>query len=204
MFNLKKLQRRKLFYLLFCILTSQFALAHEPGVGEGRMTIGAMSNRFIDSPAPIKTPTTFGAGITGELDIGGRGGIEVSMFYYDGQYAVSKGGLWLVERSTHLYIPIGYRYWLSKKISFATSFYASFRIGQWTEIYRDTGISSDAVTSAQDITEYGFDFSIGADLYTGDKYTLILDSRYLLPTTDKPDENSRAYVFFLGIKYRIH
>ncbi len=204
MFNLKTLQRRNLFCFLLCLLTGPIAFSHEPGAGEGRVTIGAMSNRFVDSPAPVKTPTTFGAGITGELDTGGRGGIEVSMFYYDGQYAVSKADLWLVERSTHLYIPIGYRYWLSSKFSFAMSFYASFRIGQFEEIYRDPGITVDAVTSAQDIAEYGFDFSISTDLYTGDKYTLVLDSRYLLPTTDKPDENSRAYVFLLGVKYRIH
>lgn len=204
MFNLKPLQRRKLFCFLSGILATSLAFSHEPGTGEGRMTIGVMSNRFIDSPAPIQTPTTFGAGITGEIDVGGRGGLEVGMFYYDGQYAVNRADLWLVERSTHIYIPIGYRYWLSNKLSFATSFYASFRIGKWTEIYRDPGITSDAVTSAQDITEYGFDFSISTDLYMGDKYTLVLDSRYLLPTTDKPDENSRAYVFLLGVKYRVH
>jgi hypothetical protein len=195
MFNLK---------VLAFLLVFQTSLAHEPIAGQGRMSFGAMSNRFIDSPSPIQTPSTFGGGITGEIDIGGRGGIEVSMFYYESQFVVQQSTNFLVEKSHHIYIPIGYRYWLTDKFSFGTNFYAAYRIGKWTEVYRSPGISTDAVTSAQDITEYGFDFAIGIDLFTADKFAVFLDSRYVMPTTDKPDENSRAYIFFLGYKQRVH
>ncbi len=158
----------------------------------------------MDSPSPIKTPTFIGAGVIGELDFSDYSGIEIAIFYFESQFAVDHGGYWLVERAHRIYIPIGYRYWFSKYVSLATSFYATYRIGKWEDVYRSPGLTSEIVTSAQDIAEYGFDFSVQTDLFTNDKFALILDSRFLLPTTDKPDENSRAYMFFLGLKYRVH
>lgn len=211
MFNLKLSQRRKLFLghglpvvLIASVFLTLSSHAHEPIAGQGRMSFGPLTSRFIYSPTPVPSPTFIGLGFLGEIDISKTSGIEVGMFYFESEYSVESSERWLAERAQRIYIPIGYRFWFSSKVSLAASFYAAYRIGKWTEVYRSPGISISAVTSAQDITEYGFDFSVQTDLYTTDNYILILDSRFTLPTTDKPDENSRSYMFLLGWKFRVH
>ena len=191
-------------FLLSTLLFSLKAWPHQPNPGRGMMSIGPLISRSVDSPTPIASPTFWGLGLIGEMDLSSNGGLEVALMYNENQYAVISGtSEYLVERAHRLSIPLGYRHWFSKSFSLAISFYSAYRIGAWSQLYRSPALSANINTSARDVTEFGFDFSLQADIWHSKDYTVFLDSRFLSPSTDKFGENSRAYVFILGAKYQV-
>lgn len=191
-------------FLLFTLIFSHTAWSHQPNPGRGMMSVGPLASRSVDSPTPISSPTFWGLGIIGEMDLSTNGGLEVALMYNENQYAVlSNNTEYLVERAHRLSIPLGYRHWFTKNFSLAISFYSAYRIGAWSQLYKSSALPSNINTSARDITEFGFDFSLQADLWQSKDYIVFLDSRFLSPSTDKFGENSRTYVFILGAKYQM-
>ena len=58
-------------------------------------------------------------------------------------------------------------------------------------------------TSAQDITEYGMDFSLQAEIWSNEEMAAVIDTRYSWSTTRNQREDADVYGIALAFKYLI-
>ncbi len=201
MISYRSLTLSSILSLSLCI--SSEILAHDAQEGKVMATVGGLLSRLVHTPEGIGNPPLWGTGLTIEADANDKGGVEVSLFYLDNQYSVQQGSSLLVERVHRIYIPLGYRRWVSDRLSWGASFFSSFRIGAYNPMYASPGIDPNFTTSARDVTEYGFDVSVQWDLWRHNNYYLVIDARYSFPVTEQPDEFSDVHMVFLGLKYEV-
>ena len=195
-----------IFYFIFLLLVTffgQICFAHVPSEGKVSATVAGMAEITIETTAHVARPVFWSGGLVLEGDLSNNGGIELSILYSGNQYALKKEGTLLVERANRMYIPLGYRYWFTRKFSGGLGFFSSYKMGGVDEIYRTPGMAPTAKTSAHDTTEYGLDFSLGYEIRTSKKYALTFDFRYSWPVTEKQFEEASQYLILVGLKYPV-
>ena len=70
-------------------------------------------------------------------------------------------------------------------------------------MYRTVTPGESFDTSATDITEYGLQFSLQAELWTQDQFALILDGRYSYFLTLKENEHGNDYGALIALRYLV-
>ena len=100
-------------------------------------------------------------------------------------------------------VNMGYRRWLSPSFSSALAFYSSYSMGEPAILFNNISPGNEVGTSARDITEYGFDFSFRAELWTDKKMSVFLDTRYSLSMTSKSHESADHYGVLFGVSYLV-
>lgn len=187
--------------LLMCLVTRSGA--HEPKDGDIYATLGTFTYQTHARTHRFANPLLVGPVLTAEADISRHGGIEISMFYLNNRFSVERFGDRYIERVKRMYIATGYRHWFNERFSVAAAFSSSYAMGDVYVIRDDFGTRSHPGTSAHDITEYGFDFSVQYEPWRDGRFAAVVDARYGLSVTPKAGENSNHYGVFVGLKYFI-
>ncbi|MBC7742300.1 MAG: hypothetical protein H7061_08885 [Bdellovibrionaceae bacterium] len=148
-------------------------------------------------------PNLTDLGLIAEGDLNSSGGLEIALFHMNKIFYRHKEGQYIAEQTELVEITMGYRRWWTNYFSSALAFYSSYSIGVPKIIRSDFAVGSEIDTSARDITEYGFDFSLQAELWSNETYAVILDTRYGLSVTSKQNEEGDHWSALVGLRYTI-
>lgn len=177
--------------------------AHIPREGDVRAAVGPFWYKTDLRDHSFDSPTQGGIGVIVEGDVDYYGGVEIGAFYNRQLFSIQKEGKELTEFGKRMYITMGYRHWLNPYFSGAVAFFSSYAMGEPQIVRNDFGQNQQPKTSASDVTEYGFDFSLQCEPLSKDRLALVLDARYSLSVTSKPGEASNFFGLFVAFKYYI-
>jgi hypothetical protein len=191
--------------ILFAILlgVSNTVSAHVPEEGKISVSLGPYFYRtnFGASSPGLHSPILGGGGLLVEGDIDNHAGLEVGLFYLHKVYFRRIDGGFIEEKIKIMYITMGYRYWFSDKFSAAAAFFSTYSMGDSTIVYSDFTPPNLHNTSAQDTTDYGFDFSLQWEFWRTPELAAFVDGRYARSVTPKDHEDSDHYGVLLALKY---
>lgn len=181
------------------------AHAHPPKEGTIMATLGPYIYRtnYSGTVDELESPIMSGAGLLVEGDVDRNGGLEVGAFYLHKDYFRSQDGHLLQETTKIMYITMGYRHWLTRRVSGAAAFYSSYTMGDYRVVHNDFPPGTAVDTSARDTTDYGFDFSLQYEFLVWNKLHFVLDGRYSLMVTPKYHEDGDHYGALIGVKYLV-
>lgn len=188
--------------LLF-VCHSGEAIAHAPKEGDVWATASPFFYRSITDAKYSKGSPNVGGAIVAEGDVDYNGGVEIAMIYVDKTYVSHTDEDSFVERIKRVHITTGYRHWFMPWVSAGAAFFSSYSMGDAQVIDDNRPSGRELETSARDITEYGFDFSVQWEVWRQDEFAVVADSRYFLSTTRKIHEDADLYGVLLGIKYLV-
>ncbi len=190
--------------LLPLILYCANSWAHTPDEGKITFSLGGYYYQpQWPSDVGVDPPVLRGAGLIAEGDLDKNGGIEIGFFHLSKVYLRTDGDDYLAERIQRMYITLGYRHWFERRFSGALAFFSSYSMGD-PETYRSRQITGRVIeTSARDITEYGFDFSVQWEFLYWNKVAFLLDGRYSLSVTSKTQEHSNFFGALILLKFEI-
>jgi hypothetical protein len=182
-------------------VSAQSAWAHEPRDGDIHASLGQfnyMSHSWHDQFVP---PVMGGPVLSVEGDLSDHGGLEISMFYLQNNFSISDGGRVFTEGLKRIYISTGYRHWFSPILSGGLGFASSFAMGNPFVVHDDFGLIPHRTTSARDINEYAFDFSVQYEPWRFGRFGVVFDGRYSLNITPKKNEIANHVGFIVALKY---
>jgi hypothetical protein len=195
-----------MFFVLVLLYSSDNIFAYEPIEGHITATFGTNFNKtnFSDDiSSKINSAYLRGFGLIVVGDINQKGALEIGTFYMPHQYFREQETQQIVERIQELHISMGYRRFINSSFSTSLSFYSSYSMGDPQVIYTNFSNGPEINTSARDITEYGLDWAVQAELWNYNKFAIVFEGRYSLSLTHKINEKSDQYGFLLGIRYLI-
>lgn len=181
------------------------SLAYTPKEGNVSAIIGPFFSKtnFQEDRA---TANNFknGFGVMAVGDFNDKASLEIGIFYMHKHFYRLLTPSLIGEQAELMHVTMGYRRWLTSRISTSLAFYSSYSIGQQGLIYNDFPPGSQIIdTSARDITEYGFDFAVQTELWAEKFWSVILDARYSLSVTNKEHERGDHYGALIGIRYLV-
>ena len=187
--------------LIFCVP----GFGYTPEEGRVSATLGPYLNRtnFKGSPTMEEPGYLGGMELVAVGDISDHGSLEIAMIYTPQIFIRDIGGKMLAEKIQTIHITMGYRWWHTPYLSSSLALYSAYPMGDKEIVHDDGGISQIADTSARDRTEYGFDWAVQGELWTDDRFAVILEGRYSLSLTPKKDEHSDQFGTVLGLRYII-
>lgn len=191
----------KLTFLIFVVHFSWQSLGHVPADGKVHATLGPFALQTQPRHHAFASPFLGGAGLIVEGDIDYNGGIEIALFYLQQLYSIERENLVVTEKSQRMNVTMGYRHWFTHHVSGAVAFFSSYSMGEGHIVRNDFGSVAPPKTSAHDMTEYGFDFSIQIEPWRKDRFSFIIDARYSQCVTQKEGEDENYFGVLAGIKY---
>lgn len=191
--------------LVISVFATVAAKAYEPKEGKVSAILGPYATRtdFRESATGARAPWHDGMGLIVQGDASDHGALEIALFHMNKDYFRERSGKYLQERTELVQFTMGYRWWHTPVFSSSLSFYSTYSIGDRTVIQNDFLPTDTPDTSAGDITDYGFDLSVQAELWSEGRYAVVLDARYSPSVTPKPNEQMNHYGAFIGLKYMI-
>jgi hypothetical protein len=144
-----------------------------------------------------------GGGIVAEGDVDYNGGVEIAMLYYNKYYARRRNADYIEQRIRRMYITTGYRHWLRPYLSGALSVYSAYSMGDVVDVTDHRPTNPYLTTTAADVTEYGADLSIQAQLWGNDWLAIVADTRYSFALTKKRGERADMASVLLGLQYLV-
>ncbi len=183
------------------LFASGVAWAHQAQEGDIRATAATQFYRNDVRDHDFSPPWLQSVGLIVEGDIDNHGGLEISAFYLRQFYSIQKDGLVLDETGKRMYITMGYRHWFNTRLSSAIAFFSSYTMGDPAIQRNDFGTGPRPTTSAKDVVDYGFDFSVQYEPWREGRWAAVVDARYSLSVTSKPGEAGNFYGFLVGLKY---
>lgn len=185
--------------LLCCFVMS--ALAHTPEEGKIYATLGPTlySTQTPGTLLPDESHR-IGLSLTVEGDVDKNGGVELTFGYENKLYFKESSGLYLAEEIKRMVIGAGYRHWFNPNISVATHFVSAYSMGNIDVVHTDFASNLEKKTSAHDITEYGFDFSLLYEFWRHENHHMTIDLRYFASTSRGGDESADVVSTVIGYK----
>jgi hypothetical protein len=179
------------------------AFAYEPSEGNITATFGPYFSKtnFAGSNSGATAPVFRGLGLVALGDIDNKGSLEIAIFYTPKVFIREQAGQFISEQTDLVHVGMGYHYWINGTISTSLDFVTTYTTGDAVVTHNDFPIGQDMDTSARDITEYGFDFSVQWQLWESDRLGAVLDGRYTHYITKKADEISDDFGLLIGIRY---
>lgn len=192
-----------LFITLFSITKASFA--YQPEEGNVTATMGPFVHKtdFDGSRSGAEAPYLGGIGLIANGDINKKGALEIAIFHMNKAFFRDQDGKHIAEQTELIHIAMGYRRWLTSYFSASLAFFSSYTMGQVKSVHNDFSSGQEIPTSARDNTEYGFDLSMQTDLWSNEKFAVVLDGRYSFSVTKKPSEHSDHYGALIGLRYLI-
>jgi|FLYM01.1.fsa_nt_gi hypothetical protein len=195
------MKRKFLFTLALIPLWSH---AHEANLGTIVATVGPYIYQTHHMTTPREAdPYNLGFSIIAEGDIDYNGGIEVSLSYLQKTYPRKDGELYNIEKTKRIYVNTGYRHWFTKDYSAGVSFFSAYSMGGSTIIRSDYPLAVRPASSAKDVAEYGFEFSVQAEPWRNERWAALIDARYSYSVTNKTNEDGNHFGLIIGAKYLI-
>lgn len=191
--------------LIFLLSFTSTIFAYSPKEGNVTATLGSFfyKTQFEGSDTGAKSPYFGDLGLIVNGDINSKGSLEIAMFHMQKIFVREFAGNYISEKTELMHITMGYRRWLSSYFSASMALFSSYSIGDPQIIHNDFSSGNQIDTSARDITEYGLDFSLQAEVWQQEPFSAIIDTRYSFSVTNKPNERANHYGIFLGLKYFI-
>ncbi|MEZ0393186.1 MAG: hypothetical protein ACAH59_13275 [Pseudobdellovibrionaceae bacterium] len=193
-------------FLIFALfLTSSDLWAYVPKEGNVTAAVGPYlhQNDFQSAGSRLEVPVLGGFALIAQGDVNDRGSLDLGFFYLQKDFYRDQGSQFLAEKTDMLLVTMGYRWWLSERFSTAFAFFSSYTMGEPEVMYRTVTPGESFDTSATDITEYGLQFSLQAELWTQDQFALILDGRYSYFLTLKENEHGNDYGALIALRYLV-
>ena len=178
------------------------AWAHEPAEGKIHAAVGPYVLHSVPYHHNFTSPFLAGLGILAEGDVDDNGGIEIGIFYFPEYFSIYRDGREITEKAHRVYITMGYRHWFTKQFSAAFAFFSNYATSEAEKINNDFG-NAPPLTSAHDMTEYGFDASLQWEFWNHEKFSLIVDTRYSYSMTMKSGEDQNFVAVFAALKYYV-
>lgn len=151
----------------------------------------------------LGSPELGGFALIAEGDVNNHGGLEIGIFYLHKLYFRKQDSEALAEKVKQIYVTMGYRHWLGTKFSLAAALFSSYTMGDYRVIHSSFNPPNRADTSAQDTTEYGFDFSLQYEFWGRKRWAAVVDTRYSLSVTNKFQEDGDHYGVLVALKYLV-
>lgn len=196
---------RSIIGVLFLILlfNSGECFAYTPQSGNISVVFGPSVRKtiFDDTRSGIDSTYRSGVGLLILGDANDRGSLEIGTFYMPKLFVREVEGNYLSQSSELLHITLGYRYWPTTFFSASLSFYSAYTIGSPSTEFNNLRPDQQQSTSAEDITEYGFDLSLMLQLWNSGSWGAVLEGRYSQSVTSKTGESANDYSGMIGIHY---
>lgn len=191
--------------LVSYFLHSANSFAYVPKEGNVSAILGPIISKtnFNGTDSQMRSPNSLGVGLFTQGDISDHGSLEIGLIHMNKVFFREQDGDFLAEQTEKMHISMGYRRWLSPSFSYSWAFYSSYSMGKPLVLEQKIATGHQLDTSARDITEYGFDFSIQSEIWERDPYSVIFNGFYSLSLTRKKNEYADHYGFILGLKYFI-
>jgi len=191
--------------IAFATLFSVEILAYAPSEGNVSASLGSFTYRtnFAGSGASVKSPVMNDFGILLNGDVNEKGGLEIALFHMNKVFFRDLGANFVSEQTELIQIEMGYRRWINPQFSAGLNFYSSYSIGDPVTLHNDFAPANVLDTSARDTTEYGVDLSLQIEIWSEEKASVILDGRYSLSVTSRPNERGDHYGMFLAYRYLV-
>ena len=195
----------KLLLLVFLSTLCTQANAYDSKDGNVTASIGSFiyKSNFNGTDSGVKSPVRGGFGILVGGDISDKASLEVGLFHMNKPFLRQDNDLSIVEESQLIHISMGYRRWLNPYLSALVGFYSAYPMDEPKVVHNDFPTNINMDTSARDLTEYGFDFSIQSELWHDHFISIIADARYSLSVTSKVHEQADHYGVLLAIRYLV-
>ena len=190
---------------IFLILLS-FALetfAYLPREGNVTAVFGPYIYRtnYENSRLNMLSPWRGGFGLQANGDISDVGALEIGFYYMQKTFFMERFGKIIAEETELLHSTMGYRRWLLPWLSASLTLFSSYSIGEPRTVRNDFGAGKEPWTSAHDLTEYGLDFSVQTELWSQDRWAVLIDTRYSWSGTAKQGESADHYGAILAFRY---
>ncbi len=189
--------------MILAFIFSYSVYGYDPADGNITVTAGPFVYRTIfpntDNGAISGYHGDFGLILNGDLNK--KGSLEIALFHMNKIYSREEESKTQVEQTQVMHISMGYRRWLNPYLSGAWGFYSGYPMDDAKVVHTDFAPGTEITTSARDKTEYGFDFSIGLEVWSNDVFSVVADGRYAWSMTSQPHENANHYGIMLGLKY---
>lgn len=192
-------------FIILLLGMAPLAKAYVPSEGNVAASLGSLVYRtnFGGSGSQVQSPVMSDFGLVVNGDINNRGSLEIAMFHMNKLYFRDLGGSFVTEQAELVQIDMGYRRWINTQLSTGVTFFSTYSIGDPKTIHNDFAPANVLDTSARDITEYGLDLSIQAEIWAKEKAAVTLDARYAVSVTNRPNERGDHYGFFLAYRYLV-
>ncbi len=187
---------------IFFLLTS-WCWGYTPSEGNVSVYTGLFlsTTRVNSKPTSPDAPNRLGLAAVVLGDINKNSSLEIGLFLMDKDYYREENGLYLGEDTRLIHITMGYRKWFNSYFSGSLTFFSAYAMGDVIVTRNDFPPGTDATTSAQDATEYGFDFAVQYEVWEYDFNAVVFDLRYSKSVTAKASEDSDHYGLLIGYRY---
>lgn len=189
--------------LLFFVSLSATSWAYSPNPGNVTGTLGPYIHKTNDQHSGLNSPVDTGIGLIANGDVNDKGALEVGLFKYNMTYFRKQNGMTISEYTDLLEITMGYRYWLLPWLSGSGSFYSSYSMGAVRVLQSQFPSGQEVQTSAHATTMYGLDFDLQQELWSYQKFGVVVDERYSWSLTSRSGEKADQYGVFVGLRYLI-
>lgn len=190
--------------LLFFLLPFE-TLAYVPLEGNVTANLGIYFNRtnFGSTPSGVKAPGLRGFGLVANGDVNDKGALEIGMFHFDKVYFREYEANYFAEKTQVIHITMGYRRYISELFSASLALSSGYTMGEPTVYYTEFPKGLAPNTSARDVTEYGLEMAAQMELWTRERFGIVLDARYSYSLTSKEDERADHYGVLLMLRYLV-
>lgn len=179
--------------------------AYEPREGKVTATLGHQwfKTHYNGPHKGDLAPWQGGLGLIVTGDSSTKGSIELGVFQLSKRFIRRSQDKYIGQKSEMIQFNMGYRWWLSPYLSTSLTFFSSYTMGTPNTFYSDFAGLEEPKTSAEDITEYGFDFSVQGQVWESGRYSVVVEPRYSYSVTKKFKESGDHYGVFVGLRYLI-
>ena len=193
---------KTIFFTVFALGVG-WAQAYSPKDGNVQISLGHFwfKSNFEKAGGLPSPPQQGGLGIVAVGDVSDSGAIEIAIFQMSKRYYREQLGYYIGEKTEIVHITMGYRWWLSPSFSAALALFSSYSMGTPNTFLNQAPSELMIKTSAQDITEYGFDGALQGEIWTQGRYSVFVEGRYSWSATAKVREYADHYGAFVGLRY---
>ena len=191
--------------MLFVIILMTHVMAFSYVAEEGNITASlgpyVFKTNYEGAHTGAHSPYMPGIGLIVNGDVSDRGSLEIAMFHLNKRFLRKDGQRYIIEKSQVIHITMGYKWWLSRYLSTSLALFSAYPMGSIRTLHNSFPTGTEIPTSARDTTEYGFDFAVQSQIWSGSQYDVVGEIRYSLSVTSREHENSDHYGGFIGLRY---
>lgn len=199
------MRNNKLLLTFLLFLCTSSAKAYDPQEGKITAVIGPFiyKSNFATNEDGAKSPVLADFGILASGDVNKTGSIEIGLIHMHKLFFRDQDAYSIVEETQQIQVSMGYRRWISPYLSTGLSFYSAYPMDEPRIVHNTFPLGTEPQTSAQDLTEYGLEFSVQSELWQDSFISVVADARYSLNLTSKANEKADHYGILLGIRYLV-
>lgn len=192
--------------LIILLAFPELAFSYVPERGNVTATLGPYifrTNYEGASEENLNSPRMGGVSLTALGDVSDHGSLEVLMLYMNKIYFRTENAKSIAEKIQLMHITMGYRYWISNYLSASFGLYTSYPMGDSQVIRTDFTQSEDFSTTAGEKSESGLDIAVQVELWSKERFAIVMEGRYSYSLTKKANEFADHYGGSIGLRYFI-